>query len=1301
MSDILRMTSPKASPDALRQLLRLSKSFYDLHTPRFFGYTDIDGLQYVGSTANFGSEILLETRKLRMNRPPEKVINPSALLSYYFNISHSDFIEAYPQQNMLMGCVKKDVLLSNHTYQLRFSDVTLRYFARAEAYSDRKARISAFYATTANPVLVIDEDEYPLYVDHENNSDEHVTWYFAINQTTDGMYTADIAEGTVVIDDLTKFIDLPALWLCVSSMRMLPDIKWKNGTDPGNIDTEGRPLVEYGVNGDDTIFLYPYMYGHDNVPSTSVSGGYWYVKVYGEFSNTEHSEFNLNTTVHRIGYIHCQTESFTDEPDFEYYFTYDEKYAKVSLTESGIPRDMHWTFRRAEEGDYDYDDTTPYQPINACMFLAEYEENNAIESLIEHHVFYPLFKVSFKDIYFHPYESEINAMNAGVHLDVTTDYSDNCVDKRFGVIRDLCEFDGLPSYYKYYMDRTIHHAHAELYAIRDDANVKNQHAMDKQTSAVILDSAVPITDYAAITADMKPVIVYEGPHTFKYITNPAHIISDVNFLSDTGFIDKYHFCDVTIPGAKYSHRFVYHGNRYFSTGVIDIDPSTEYGRGYLITNDPATYENNSESKTPKAPRTAARICDIPTSFEQLQNITNVSPTLIIDPDYVRAYASFNEDEYQMLWNDFLLNWFQATYPFGNHVKVYFPTFYELNHIEPFHNLSMILERYGRAIPPLRTVHFNDITFRITNGGSGYNAYTSPNPSMLGFNIGGVFFKIVPLMSGSLNPDAFLIYVNRDIPDQAADENVFIPLANLNGRISEYELKTLQGPGSGAVISVEVPSEAWDAQETGIRTTWNPNLVAFVSDELDRGLYVTKYNYDTMLWEESALTQLTGDLSVGNPVYEDRSTMKRRTLNSTYLYNLLTNRNIEEDNILQSISGGKIIDFQYAHCTYDPPTITPDKLVNNDPGTGHPADLSEVLSDNGLNKWNCFVAAVQSNDNEKYYTVSWAYDMNSSFENGRFGNGNLLFPHFVGTNFSSYDNSWSSVKFTVASNKDVCPFMYDPLHRTYDTYSLEKGDMCLTGRSEISLTSILKIVQDVYPSDAMRLYSGMNLNYNLYRFDHFKPFREYERIRTELEAMSSEELYNLINEKYGEDNDISRYYSYPERLYVPGETYTRGEFVIYKTTTETSLYSAARLFVASDLSHDVANGNMTYIGPSVKFQMMVNYVMARTFPTTVYDNPDLEVYAYKGSSMSVPKNNPIGGYIPLKETVDSCVTVRNTQKTADPLYVFRIDEPISDFNNLKMMDGNVDVSAYTLLIVKQPDGYKKYTYHNGRWEYAYI
>lgn len=1354
MPDILRMRTPLATPDSLREMLQLSKKFYQLHTSRYLGYEDMDGLQYVGISENFGSEMLFESRKLRMNKPPAKIVKPCALLSYFFDISHSDFIETYPQQNLLMCCLKTGVLIPNHTYQLKFTNTHSRVYVRSSAYSDQDTVISVFRMTMDNPILVIDDVEYPLYVGTEDNSDEHVTWYFSIDKTTEGKYTIDDSDPLSIeltIPDLNEFIDLPAIWLCTSDMQMLPPMKWYNEIgQPGNLDWVNRPLIEFGVNGNDTIFLYPYMYGANNFPVPSEAPptpfnpdqGFWYVKVYGDFVSTDHNQYNMTTKITRIGYIHTMSQSFTEPSDFEYWFTYDDNYTKISLTEFGYPDDLRWTFRKAVPGDADYDGTTYNNQINACIWLQPFKEANVINVISSIQHFLPLFHVTFKDVYFHPYEAETNAMNTGLHLDMTTDYSDNGIKKKYGVIHELGEFDGLPPYYSYYLDRTIHHAHVEMYAIRDDANVRNQHAMDKQTAAVILDSSIPINDYGEITSDMKPVIVYEGEGTLHYISIEDNIVSTVNFLSNIGLINKNHFGDVTIPQLPYTHKFVYHGNRRFSTGVIDVDPALEYGRGYLITNDGIGYENNETSKNPKAPRTAARVCDIPTDYMQLQHISGVSPSLIESPNYVRTFSSFTNSNYLDMWNN--TDWFIPTM----FRTLWISTVDEVLNMY-FRSESSIIPKTGYVETPRRTVSLAECDIRITTGGSGYS-----QNDQFGFSIGGLFLRgtVTSVTGGAIDATGFTITTDPDVPGQTPDiyPNINVPITNLVERVSTYPLTTVYGSGHGAKITITVPTEIWDEQTAGIRTIMNPNTFALVYDSLRAGVHFVQYNMDEQMWDKNTMIQVTGDLNLGNLSYEDSETVSKRSLLDVYLYNILTNRNIEEDFLMQYISGMKTIDVNYKSNQFNPPEFALETLAN---GT----DIFNIVSDAGLNQWNSFVAAVPKNqDTSYYYTIAWSYDMNASFINGSFGNGNLLFPKFSGLNFPSYDNSWTAVKFNTGVSGVVYPFMYDPLHSTYETYDLSKGCTCLVQQSVIPLNSILKLDSDVYPSDAARLYNGVNLEYNLYRFDHLKRFRELDELRAQLSEMSSDQLYTMIEEQFGPDTIISKYYSYEEKPYETAYTYMAGDFILYQTIitqdyvehqayaadvmivdtatrdmyrstqaffsstlandianhkleyvskkpTEqvASLYRATKAFVSSDIQSDTVNGSIVYVGPSVKFNTMVNYIIERTYQDNVHDNPELTLFLKKNDSLKVPVDDPIGGFVPLVEVMDQNVKVRGNSKTTEPLYVFRIDEPISDLSNFRMYDGDIDISPYTMLIVKSSSGgYRKYVYHNNAWEWAY-
>ena len=68
MSDSIRETSPLITPDTLRKINKTNQAFYETHTKKNYGRTDVYGSQYSGTVENFGSEMLLEARKQRMEK---------------------------------------------------------------------------------------------------------------------------------------------------------------------------------------------------------------------------------------------------------------------------------------------------------------------------------------------------------------------------------------------------------------------------------------------------------------------------------------------------------------------------------------------------------------------------------------------------------------------------------------------------------------------------------------------------------------------------------------------------------------------------------------------------------------------------------------------------------------------------------------------------------------------------------------------------------------------------------------------------------------------------------------------------------------------------------------------------------------------------------------------------------------------------------------------------------------------------------------------------------------------------------
>ena len=86
----------------------------------------------------------------------------------------------------------------------------------------------------------------------------------------------------------------------------------------------------------------------------------------------------------------------------------------------------------------------------------------------------------------------------------------------------------------------------------------------------------------------------------------------------------------------------------------------DIGRVYVLSNDDLEYRNNSLEDFPKPARTAARICDIPTSVMQLSGTTGLSPDPIVDKKYVRTEAMYTEADKNRLYNVIASRWVKPT-----------------------------------------------------------------------------------------------------------------------------------------------------------------------------------------------------------------------------------------------------------------------------------------------------------------------------------------------------------------------------------------------------------------------------------------------------------------------------------------------------------------------------------------------------------------------------------------------------------------------------------------------------------------
>ena len=1293
--------SPRMTPDSLRAFLQTNKRFYDLHVPRNKGYMDLSGLQYVSTVENFGSELLLETRKLRMNRPPAEVVKPNANMQYYFDLMHSDLIETYDQQNLLMAVLKPNVMYHDHTYTIQFTGGEIVYELRAEAYGENdRVHASKWFRTYENPVLQIDDEEpIPLFVGEEDNTDHHVVWYFPLNDESMD-YIASLTEHdfqwTLTTIDLVSSSQLPFIWLCSEAMRMLPDFVME-----GNEDSDGDPILTFGTTSQDSTMLYPMITdGLLNIQST----GYWYIQAYGDFKYTtgQHLEdvnpleFDSKITHLEICWrAETMPERAWDAPDIVMPIDFESSFVKMTMAPTlirGIPV-YAWHMRTPKSGDYDYS-SAPYNnnPVAYCM-LHNFEGNIVSDENPDPELL-PALRLHFDDKYFHPYESEINHARVGIHADCTSDYSDHSVEKKCGVVYNLGDFDGLPEFYQRYLDRTIHHAHVELYAIRDDANVRNQKTMDKQTAAIIIDTAVPQNDLKEITDDMKPVIVYDIDR--EYITVEDNITSDMNFLSNIGFQDAENFVDVTIPGRENLPKFVYHGNREFSLGIIEFDERTEYGRVYLISNDGINYDNNASSRIPKAPRTAARICDIPTNFDQLQNIQGVAPTLVFDQYYVRQLSMMTMDTFNMAWSDRSRSVFTLHAAWsGQPEKIYFPSLSELRF---YSRPGDIIRFYGE--PDLEAaqimIDLNDET-QCTHEliGSGLTGNYRVG-DQFGFNIGGIFIvctvtAVDQYMSGPLYTITdYALTTDRSIPDQPELLGRIFPITNFNSRIWSIVLNPLNVHASNPpMLKITLDEDLWNMRNDRTLVNVPSQMLSFVSNDDTNGISVTEYtgDNDTSSWSDAV--QLTGDMDIGNIYYDDPATRSHRDTTSVFLRNMLMNKHVEYDDIFGTALADKTIEIAHKNVMFEYPDFTVDQLFD---GT----DLSRYMSDLGMNVWNSFLTVVPSQDRTTAHAIAWYYDANASFVEPNGQNGNLLFPKRSGMNVNDYDDTWSSIKLTYVEGKPM-PFMYDIMHKTHDVYTYNGSVLRLQSQQNIRVAEMLPI-DERYPSDASDAHNNVQALFNIYRFDHLDQYKELKAFRGALTGSSPETLLDFITSKFGDDTIASKYYGYTVVGYAAGTDYVENTLICDYTTNK--LYQSNTAFRASTIDADLLQGFITYIGMNPQADDLLNYYFENLFHRPVYNETRVARFTQAGTIMSTQDDDPIGGFVPIRDTIDERVYINKAPYKAEPLYAFSVNvEPYqleSFLSDFRMYDGNVDISENTLMIV---NGHF-YLFYNNRWNVHY-
>ena len=277
------------------------------------------------------------------------------------------------------------------------------------------------------------------------------------------------------------------------------------------------------------------------------------------------------------------------------------------------------------------------------------------------------------------------------------------------------------------------------------------------------------------------------------------------------------------------------------------------GRVYVLSNDGIEYSNNATEEYPKPARTAARICDIPTSVAQLANLKGLHEFPIVDNKYVRTEANFSESDKDRLYNKLASRWVRPTALNSDGIPVYIAnTFdnkfaFEVNYIpatkdsparmENFlNNVDMVYHNDFREMVNLNPkVDVSKVQIcAITNKGTGY-AINDTGVCV----VGGYSFSYA--ISRVSDDGRGLVEEVVLGPDSRTG---FINLSNFNidkgtaGITSEYGTSRAGGNGTGLKFTLKID---YDYYQTILPKKGEifDDLFALVNER--DGLYV--YSYD--------------------------------------------------------------------------------------------------------------------------------------------------------------------------------------------------------------------------------------------------------------------------------------------------------------------------------------------------------------------------------------------------------------------------------------------------------------------------
>ena len=1240
---------PLVTPDSIRAKLHIDRKLYGTYVDRSTMHTHTNGTKYVGTLENWGSELLVEAHKLKMKYTPFNIFHYSDAAQRYFDFHYGTELNSVYQPNVILGCVNMDNVPQNRCY-IQFHSCKRDVILRSTSYSDPDLSLMTYYKTSSPPNFVsitpmgsvtsmqikVYDESIPAGADNSHDT----MYYFNLTATNDTL-TIDSEYRRNLIDpdsveslesgwrfntlDLQPWMNgQPLIWLSIPTVKTI-----ETGSFVGNYDQYNNPLMTVGIDGHNNQGLYSNVYP-DNLPPMPGSYPYdspWMLKVYAKYDDYSSGNMSSNRSKELRKITFC---FYDDTPAFQnIIFTQDitwdtDKFHIYLNTNANRLSKTYWVYHKPVEGDSDYDGMTYHNPsyLFATTPMGEIDYRKACPAKINNK-YNPLFIVKTE---YHYNENRYLTPRAqtGVHIDFTSDYSDHCVDKKNGTIYDMGDFDGLPNYYKTKNARYVKRGRVSLYTLRDWITTETQLPMKRQSAGLLIDSGLQSFVYNMDSTYLESMIHYKYSPNRTYYTNGTpetirNVLSDICYVNGNSMVD--------IHKQKTPYQMIYHGDRFFSVRMLADLGDDEYGRVYVISNDPAEYDNNDNTIYTKPERTLARICDIPTDYRQLTHISGLVSSVITDPYYVRteccygdgAIHSVNGNDLQRVWNttsnENVMVHDNQTRVFDKDINMnadYGSAWMDV-HYTRWDNRNAFLEMTNAMAT---NGVFSEYTWRVADGGSGYKV----GAELKDYVGGKPFEAYIQRIDGNGG-----VVVTRETENT---KTVKMNRANFNGRIATYTPSFSDGPMQSdeyASFTLEIEQNAWNDLQPKNNGSVN-GCYAFKFNAYDQ-LTIWKYNPVDRWWYENCV--LTGEAIVDTVYNHDLDITKYST---------------------PAVIMEKMLNPQYQLNGYDDATYTDGIPYSTSEIYNVSGSSSDVIIDNGYNSQDALHVIV--NDSGAYSMKSYrmipmnasskAISLPKSHEAPLYND----IPRMCTLLFNRMNDGFPDMGY-VPKQPNV--YVYNPYKTYHRQYKQDSSDVvhCIkeTPISFIyypSMTDNGYTIGDIYRYTGHELSNNMKTRYN------------------ELIDMSRGDLYHIaitlnptLNGETIDENPVQ----YAEFNGVP--------------------YSKERL-IQYIMSFDIMNEN-------VENGHVYRPTMTSGSVEKLRDAGELVMEEIGGQVVPVG-DQPLGDIVPVTSRDIHCeLKLGESSSTVrtKPLYVFRLndDERIESFDGFHMKDqySNHDISEKTLLI----------------------